>query len=810
MRISYLIKFISFFRGKRLSKYIIGKNEFYYLKRGVIVFFLVGILSLSFSSCYPTRNVPSDKYLLLKNSYKIKNGNVKKHSIPSYYSQKANRKIFFFRFYLNVYDWGTAFRKGSWFNRQMTENIGEPPVIYDSNLVDLTGKNIKKHMNNLGYYNSSVSAKIKTWDMLNISTVQYIIDAGNPYTIRNISYEIPEADLRRFVQADLGNSLIKSGMNFSVESLEKERDRIVEALNNAGYYYFMRNQITYNADTNLNTNQVDLKLKIFPLKAKGTTEDSLGYIADKRYIIRDVYVLYNLLRSDLSKSGADTLIVSITERGDQIYKYHFIHNGPMAINPKAIINALFIKATRAYKKRDIVESYKAISALNTFRYINIELEDISNPIDQKGELLCYVSLMIDKKFSFSSNSELKHTGGDFGLQQNIGLRSRNTFRNAEILSLDLRGAMEMQSSTNVASTSKWPFNVYEAGINTAIDFPRFIVPFRIFKANRYRRPKTRVTLGYNYQKRPDYTRYILNGSFGYTSQPRPRYYNNFRLLEVSSVKIYPSEKFHQIIDKYTDPRIKYSYQDHLVLSTSYSFTYNEHRYKGSKPFSFFFGAVDWGGGLWNLFPIALGLDNHDSIGQLLLFDIPSASYFKIEADGRYYVPTGKNLMNVFRTFIGVGIPYGNSKALPFEKSFYIGGANSLRAWTIGTLGPGAYNSNATTFEMTGDIKIEMNYELRFLISGSLEGAFFADAGNIWQINKSDAQPGGNFQFKSFIPQMAADFGYGLRYDLEFLIIRVDIAHPIYQPYLPIGSRWSAMSLNGNLLAGFNFAIGYPF
>ncbi|MBN2746942.1 MAG: BamA/TamA family outer membrane protein [Bacteroidales bacterium] len=780
-------------------------SRFWYLF--FIISFGVGLSALT--SCYPTRNVPENQHLLVKNKYKIVNGKIKQHSISSYIIQKPNKKIIFYRFYLNAYNFGTWFTDSTWLNRLFTQSIGEPPVIYDSNLVIASGINIKKHLNNLGYYNSSVSAEIKTWPVLNIAKIKYIVDAGKPYTIRKIDYDIPENNLRRFVQADLSNSVLKPGMNFKVEHLEQERERIVSALNNSGYYYFIRNQISYEADTNLNSHEVDLRMKILPLQSRISTTDSVVYIPDKQFIIEKIYIAYDLLRSDKDMADLDTNLVTVTERKGRIVEYYFLSNGEMAVNPKAIINSLFVKSSGYYKKRDIVESYKALTALNMFRYINIELIDVSDSASRNGSLDCYVTLLPSKKYSFTSNSEVKNTGGDFGLQQNIGLRTLNTFRYAETMTVDLHGAMEMQSSSNVDTKTKWPFNVYEAGINAAIDFPRFISPFKIFKGNRYLRPKTRMTIGYNYQKRTDYTRYILHSSFGYTWQPKPRYYNNFRLLEVSSVKIFPSDEFQKIIDSYTDPRIRYSYQDHLVLSSNYSFTYNEHRFKGLKPFTFFFAAMDIGGFPWNLGP-RLFQNQRDSVGQIILFGLPSAEYVKLEADGRYYVPAGRNTMNVFRAFVGIGLPYGKSKALPFEKSFYIGGANSLRGWIIGTLGPGAFNSNATTFEMTGDIKLEFNYEFRFSLSGNLEGAFFTDVGNIWLINKSDVQPDGHFTFGSFIPQFAIDFGYGLRYDLEFLVIRIDLAHPIYQPYFPSGSRWTATSTQGNLLTSFNFAIGYPF
>lgn len=777
------------------------------IKVSNILVLFIGMLWLY--GCSPTRNIPDGSYLLQKTDYKITKGKIKQHNIPAYIAQKPNKSIFFIKFYALAYDFGTRFRDSSWINRQLTQNIGEKPVIYDSMKVTESGRNIKKHLNNLGFYNSSIYVKIKTKKLLKTAKVTYIIEAEEPYTIRNIKYNIPENDILRFVQADLGNSTLKSGDRFTVESLKKERERIVNSLNNIGYYYFITNQITFLADTNLNNNQVDITLNINPLKSKTQSKDSVVYIRDKQFIVKDIYIIYNLQMNELKDKEVDTTNITINGSHKRKYIYHFIHKGEMDMSQKAIINGLFMKPGLYYKKNDFVETYKALTTYNTFRYINIEVTDVSSEDEKLGKLICHINLLKSKKFAITSNSEIKNTGGDFGLEQNLGFKSRNTFKNAEVFDISLHGAMEMQTVTNVPSTSKWPFNVYEAGLNASLNIPRFLSPFKSSNSTRYFRPKTKITMGYNFQKRPDYTRYITNGSFGYTWQPIDKRFYNFKLFELSSVKIYPTSEFQKIIDGYTDPRVKYSYQDHLVLSTGLSYNYNEHRFKGLRPFSYLYSRVEVGGFPWNI-PSQLSKNGRDSLGRAIVFGLPSSEYILLENDARYYVPSGKDIMHVFRSYLGIGIPYGATKALPFEKSFYIGGANSLRAWSLGTLGPGSFNSNSTTFEVTGDIKIEFNYEFRFTLSGNFQGAVFTDIGNVWLLNKSETLPGGNFTFPGFIEQFAADFGYGLRYDLEFLIIRVDLAHPLYQPYLAKGSRWTATNTAGKIITGFNFAIGYPF
>jgi outer membrane protein assembly factor BamA len=251
----------------------------------------------------------------------------------------------------------------------------------------------------------------------------------------------------------------------------------------------------------------------------------------------------------------------------------------------------------------------------------------------------------------------------------------------------------------------------------------------------------------------------------------------------------------------------------MVLGMSYSYTYNERKAKSKKPFKFFFAKIELGGMPYNLFSNLVG-DKKDSLGQYQIGRLPYTQFTRFETDFRYYLPVNNGtLMHAFRANFGIAIPLSGAVAVPFEKSFYIGGANSLRAWTIGTLGPGSFVSGSNTFEMTGDIRLEMNYEFRFPILGSsLMGAVFTDVGNVFLLKESDALIGGTFYFDDFYKKLAADVGYGLRFDLSFLVIRFDIAHPVYQPYRTKGNRWSMVSsgVDPKLIWAFNFAIGYPF
>ncbi len=783
--------------------------------RRIVVSIIVFIgLALSLASCYPTRNVPEGSYLYGSNSYKIKDGKIASHNLNSYYLQNTNQSMLFLRPSLWFYDFGTRFKDSSKVNRFFTQTLGEPPIIYDSTLIDDTWENMQQHLKNLGYYNAEVIPIITKSNYYRTVKVKYVIIPHKPYLIRDVKFDIVNRRIRSFVLADWGKSPLDTGRIFSVNLLQQERDRITKDLRNLGYYYFSKKQIAFEADSALSKHEVSLKLQINELSYTDANYlDSIIYIKDKQYKFNKV-IIYPEIATNNTDQAFDTTIVSydFDNRGE--LDFYFIHNGSLEVNPKAILQAIFIKPDHFYKQDDVAHSYKALFNLNIYKYINVNIKDLKMEKDGFGQLNCIIQLSKMSKYSISSDSEVKNTGGDLGIEQGFGIVSRNTFKNGEILSVSLRGALEVQNVTNSENPNEILkiFNTFEAGINTSLELPRFLAPVSRNFFSRYFNPKTKLELGYNYQDRPDYTRIIVNSNFGYRWTSSIDVSHILNPFELASVKIDPEPEFQKIIDAYQDPRIKYSYQDHLVLGMSYSYTYKERNLNIRKPFKFFFGKVELGGIPYNFISKVFGQEK-DSQGQNWIGDLPFTQFIRFQSDFRYYLPASNgNLMHVFRASLGVGVPLGGSVAVPFEKSFYIGGANSLRAWTLGTLGPGSYTTGSKTFEMTGDIKIELNYEFRFPITGSIKGAIFTDVGNIYLLKESDAIPGGAFHFYNFYEKLAANIGYGLRYDLSFLVIRFDVANPIYQPYLTKGNRWSMLTTGTDprVIWAFNFAIGYPF
>ena len=772
-------------------------------------------LTLGLASCFPTRNVPDGSYLYQGSSFKIKEGKVKNNDIQSYFLQKNNRSmLMFLKPYVWSYDLGTKFKDSSVVYNFLTKTLGEAPILFDSTLIDATKENITTHLHNLGYYNAEVEAWVTKFKYLKIASVNYVIYPHKPYILRDIKYEIPNKTIKTFVYTDLKKTELDTGRIFSTEDLKKERERISKNLKNKGYYYFSKQQISYVADTNLNNHDVNLKLIISERKLEKI--DTTITVRSKQYRYNRIYVYPEVSDNEKFLEMDTTIITYDFDHHGGAQKYYFIHHSKIKVNPKAILQSIYLKAGRFYKQEDVAYTYKSLFNLNIYKYINLNIIDLNREKDGFGYLDCHVQLSKTSKFSISSDTELKNTGGDLGIEQGFGLTSRNTFRNGEILKVNLRAALEVQN----VSYSQQPneilsiFNTFEFGINPSLEIPRFLAPVRRNFFSRYFNPKTKIELGYNHQNRPDYRRTIVNANFGYRWISNRYVFQVLNPLEISSVKIFPQPEFQDIIDAYEDPRIKYSYQDHMVLGMSYAYVHNEKKdnITAKTPYKFFYGKVDVGGIPYSLISNLIG-NKKDTLGQYWVGGLPFTKFIKFEVDYRYFLPKSNGTMtHAFRANFGIGIPLGGSVALPFEKSFYIGGANSLRAWRLGTLGPGSFFSNSNSFETTGDIRIEFNYEFRFTISGSLKGVLYSDVGNIFLLHESDALPGGAFHINDFYEKLAADLGYGVRYDMSFLVIRFDIAHPIYQPYRVIGERWTMLSggTDPSIITAFNFAIGYPF
>ncbi|MCK4921601.1 MAG: BamA/TamA family outer membrane protein, partial [Bacteroidales bacterium] len=442
----------------------------------------------------------------------------------------------------------------------------------------------------------------------------------------------------------------------------------------------------------------------------------------------------------------------------------------------------------------------------SFRSVNINFKESQAEID-KGEksIDCEILLTPSILQSFTVEVEGTNSSGNIGAAGNLIYQHRNLFKGAENFDLRFKGALETLKESYSANFG----NMVELGSEMRVSIPKFILPFKTDQFIKKFNPSTTVSVAYNFQRRPDYSRTIANISFGYNWKGNRFLTHIINPIELNFVKIpYKSQKF---IDWLEGKYIFYSYQPHLVSVSNYSLIYTNQNIQKSSDFQYLRLNLESAGNLlstsFNLLDIETQGDNYK------LFNTEFAQYLRGDFDFRYYNVINDNNSVVYRLFAGAGIPYANSNALPFEKKYFSGGANSIRAWQVRNLGPGSYVEEITNTypNKTADIKLEANIEYRFKLFWLLEGALFIDAGNIWAINSSDEREGALFTTNTFHKEIAVGTGFGTRFDFSFFVFRLDLGVKARDPILPDGQRWiiGNRKMNSDDFT-VNIGIGYPF
>jgi len=765
---------------------------------------ILAIITLFITSCNPLGKLKKNEYLLNRNIVKIDNNKVNLEELKTYIKQKPNHRILGIKFDLGVYNIANRGKEGR-IKKWMKNAIGEAPVILDTMLTDNSVKQIKLYLRDKGYFNATVSQKTilrrKTAD------VTYIINTFKPYTTRNITYLIKDPNRLQFdILSDTVNSFIKKGKNYDVNDLQNERDRITRSLKNNGYYYFVKQYVNYIIDTTINTNNDGNKQYDITIEIKNPNEikkDTVLTIYHSRYTIDNIYVFtdYNSLKSDTSKY--DTLKFSVNRQNINYgqFSYFFIFKNKMKTNPKTFTQSIFIKPDNPYKIDDVDLTYKRLLDLQIFKFVNIYF--VPTKPDSSKQVLnnmldCIIQVTNTPFNSYTLETEGTHSGGDLGVAGNVIYQNKNTFRNAEIFLIKLKTAMEFQrvvKDPNNTDINNIPFfNTIEAGAETSIKFPKFLLPVKPERFSKTANPKTYITLSFNYQRRKEYTRYISNIVYGYEWKESKYKKHILNPFDFSSIN-------NQNVDSAFKSRLNF----YLISATTYCYIYSNQEINKLKNFIYFKGNLEFAGNFLQLKNNLLHSPK-DVYNYYTLFGVEYAQYFKAYEDVRKYFVINTTNKVVFRAAAGLGIPYGNSALLPYDKSYYAGGANSIRAWKIRSLGPGSYKDTLNVyFNKSGDIYLEGNFEYRFKIYSQFDGAFFIDAGNVWLKKDNPQYPGGDFKLNRFYKEIAIGSGIGLRYDFSFFVVRLDVATPIHDPSYPEHKRWE-ISKNPN----FNIGIGYPF
>lgn len=762
-------------------------------------FVLLAALLLVLASCSTTKYVPDGAYLLDEVRIETDNKEVKPSDLSLYLRQTPNSK-WFSLVKMQLYIYNLSGRDSTiWYNR-ILRKMGDPPVIYNAQDAERSREEITKAVQNMGYMGASVACVPQLKDKK--LKMVYQVNVGKPYKVRSLKYDIQDKQIERILKKDSAESLLSVGMYLNVNKLDMERQRIVEKLLRHGYYKFNKEYLSYTVDTARNTYQADLTLHLVLPKAV----DGTPLLAHRRYFINKISFItdYDMLRSSA---------LSSIEVNDSIHYQSFpvYYKDQLYLRPKVLVNNLYFSPGQLYDERDVQRTYTSFGRLQALKYTNIRFFEVQR--NDSSLLNAYVMLTKSKHQSISFELEGTNSAGDLGAAASVSFQHRNLFKGSESFMFKLRGAYEAVSGLQGNYRNE---DYTELGAEATINFPRFMFPFLSTDFKRKIRASTEFGLQYNYQFRPEFTRIVASASWGYKWNIHQRnIQHRIDLLDINYLYMpwISSDFEEQYLTKDENYILKYNYEDRLIVRTGYTFVYNSagrallNNTLTGNSYSFRFN-VESAGNLLYLVGKAGAMKKNEN-GEYTLLDIPFAQYVKGDVDFAKNIVIDNRNSLAFHIGGGIAIPYGNASVIPLEKRYFSGGANSVRGWSVRTLGPGTFPGDNNFLNQTGDIKLDASIEYRTRLFWKLKGAAFIDAGNIWTLRDYKDQPGGQFKFKSFYKQIAMSYGLGLRLDLDFFVLRFDGGMKAINP-AEGSKRYPIFSPNFKRDFAFHFAVGYPF
>lgn len=722
------------------------------------IFSLVLTTTILCNSCSTTRVLSDGQYRLTKNLVETGgNKELNTNDISSYINQKPSS----WNPRLCVYNWSG--KKGHTLLGKFFRKMGVAPVVYDPESLALSVENIEKHLDYLGYYGSVVNTETLYHNKK--VKVKYSIEPGRRYSIRDISFNLPDrGEIAKDFLADTLNLSIHRGDYLSEALLEKETERSSAHLRGVGYYGFTKNYYSFEADT---------------LKYPG---EALLEMTVKEY------------------SRNETI-----NEAQVIQKYHFgdvqlSYPSNFRIKEKVLRNLNTIHPREIYSEDAVNRTYNRLSSLRSLSSVTVSLTKADS-----AYVDCDIALTPATPQGFKINLEGSiNSTGLFGISPELSWFHRNIFHGGEMMNLSFMGNFQFKPNKDVSST--------ELAVSGSVSLPKFLgLPDKLFKAQI---PRTDLKLSYNYQNRPEYRRNIISASYGYSGYSGLLNYQ-FVPVQLNIVRLFNIEpSFYEKISK--NPFLLNSYQDHFDLGMGTTLYYTTNSDVTPKTtyhyYRFQFGLAG------NILSAFKGLMKKDENGSGMIWNTPFSQYVRAEFTvGKTWTFGKKDHCALATRFLaGAGYAYGNSSVLPFEQHFFAGGANSLRGWQSRNVGPGLAQAESSFVipNQSGDMKLEANAEFRFPLFWKLNGATFIDAGNVWTLQESktmDRGSLGKLKAGTFLKSIAADFGIGVRVDLSFILLRIDMGMQVHDPSQGEGERWLAPDQwlkKGNY--AFHFGVGYPF
>lgn len=680
---------------------------------------------------------------------------------------------------------------GRWLNRK----LGDEPVYVSKVDPEMVIQAIDAQLFNMGYFNAYSTYK---WidDSLSAS-VEYTIKVDQPYTIKEVVYTISSDTISKVIRSLQPNTLLKEGQQYSLDLLKEERARIDDVLKNRGFYYFNQDYLLYKAIPDKTTKTMFISMEI-----KKETPVSAKHI----YTVESVNLYANYKLGKPITATSNRIIDSVNYYSEYDY-----------IRPAPVLQSVFLRNGKTYNRRDHNLTLSRLSNLGVYKFVAVNIEKSDSNPDNSGLTANILVTPMPKK-SLSPEVQMVSKSNNFiGPNLSVSFRNRNAFRGAELLVLNLRTGFETQFSGPYKNQY-----TYEINPNIELYIPRFILPFDLQTKSNYV-PRTKFTLDVSYVNRVNY--YNIRSAkfaYGYKWKQKLSMDNDLSLVSINYFDIYnQSDSFLLLLEE--NPTLALRYEKQFIAGIAYTYSYNQQVYPKIRNPLFFSIGFDIAGNTLSGVSSLIDGEKASASEPEEIFGVRYAQYVKADLDIRKFIKLGRNNKSSIasRIFAGWGYPYGNSSTMPYIKQYFSGGAYSLRGFPVYSVGPGTYTppdslQSLYFVQQGGEMKLEGNIEYRFTLAGMVKGAFFADAGNTWLNHPNPDIPGGAFMLQTFVKELAMDIGTGIRFDIDFFVLRLDLGIPIRKPWLPDGQRWVFNQFDlgdrewrrDNLI--FNLAFGYPF
>ncbi len=799
------------------------------------IIILLFVIVVAVCSCSPNRHLSKNGYLLSKNKIEINNKNISKGDITKYIQQDPNHKILGAKIGMYIYSASSPGDDSTcnFLEKYVLRRLGDKPVEINDDLTEVSCQNIKKYLKTHGCFNAVVTTSfspVRKWYApwsyyKRRRVINYNIDAPTCAIIDTFIVQVEDTDIDKEIKNFIKN-IPQKGEIYNEEHLVKIRNDVSQGMLSKGYYTFVPKYITFNIDT---TNGIDKTSIIMLVKNPiGSGSDSVNITRHKPYKISKIYLHPNYVSPQSPDYIPDIDTVLFYHKQQKGYKptpLYFIYNTEKpAIKERTIMRSILMTNNNLFSPEASQSTYSSLFQLRNFKYIDIFYEDITKEDKDTNDLACYIRLTRNKPISLSSSFELNYSAtndpmnnttnsssSNLGMAGNLSYSDKNLLHGAEIFTANLKLAAEINSNIFRKNNTKagWDvFNAFEAGLDFGIEIPRFLAPFKTSFYSMKFHPHTSIKTGYNIQKRSYYERSIFNLNYGYSWNTTEKKYFAIIPLEVNFVNMEITDPQYAEIINNMDKRIQYQMSDHLVMAIRFSYNYNGQQTTQKQDFNYFSWNIETAGNVLDLYSMTFNQSKDDD-GHYTLFHIPFAQYVRTDFSFTHYNYLTQNTSFVYKIYGGIGIPYANAEALPYEKAFFGGGANGLRAWQLRSLGPGSSTpSGDRKYDRAGDIAIGANFEYRFPIAGFLEGAMFLDLGNIWTLSDQVGLEGGTIS-KDFYKEIACGTGLGARLNFGIFLFRLDFAIKVWDPSRDLTERFVLDNAKFSDIA-IQFGIGYPF